>query len=118
MDASMSPAVARELRALGFDVVDHRDLLAPASSDTVVLDAAWSERRLVVARDYDMGELVLRGFARAEGILIVAFDFTSAADEAKRIAADLTTLGERARGAVSVLEPAGVRSRPYDLGSE
>lgn len=91
LDASLSPGVARELRGLG--------------------------RRIGVARDYDMSELVLRGFAQAEGVVIIAFDFSSAPDEAKRIASELKALGERAKRAVHVFEPAGVRSRPYDIAS-
>ena len=117
LDASISPAVARALANLGFDIIDQRDVLPASASDTAVLAAAWNERRIVVARDYDMGELVLRRFADAEGVVIVAFDFSSAHDEASRIAAELNALGERVKRAVHVIGPASVRSRPYDISS-
>lgn len=110
----MSPAVASELRARGFDAVDQRDVLKVSATDLEVMSEAWRERRIVVARDYDMGELVLRGFAAAEGVVIVAFDFENAAAEAKRLADELLALGERAKAHVHVIGPGGTRSRPYD----
>lgn len=110
----MSPAVAPALRALGFDAVDQRDVLPAAATDNEVLAAAWMERRVIVARDYDMAELVLRGFAQATGVVIVAFDFADAVAEATRIAAELTALGHRAHGAVHIFGPVGVRSRQFD----
>lgn len=117
LDASMSPAVAEALRVVGHDVVDHREVLPAAAPDTTVLALASAQDRVVVARDFDMAELVLRGFARAPGVIIVAFDFVDATTEATRINAELSALGEQARGAVHILEPAGIRSRPYDIGA-
>ena len=110
----MSPAIAASLHVHGFDVVDQREVLAANASDTEVLAAAWPERRIVIARDYDMAELVLRGFAEAAGVVIVAFDFAGADAEADRLAAELINLGERTNGRVHVIEARGVRSRPFD----
>ena len=114
LDASMSPAVVVELRAHGFDAVDHRDVLKASASDREVMAEAWRERRIVIARDYDMGELVLRGFAEAEGVVIVAFDFESSVAEAGRLRQELTALGDKIRGHVHVIGPTGIRSRPFD----
>ncbi len=110
----MSPAVAAELRSLGFDAVDQRDVLRASPSDQEVMAEAWRQSRIVIARDYDMGELVLRGFAEAEGVVIIAFDFESPAAEANKLSAELATLGERIRAHVHVVGPSGTRSRPYD----
>jgi predicted nuclease of predicted toxin-antitoxin system len=114
LDASISPAVAIALRAHGFDVVDQRDVLKASASDREVMAEAWLDRRVVIARDYDIGELVLRGFADAEGVIILAFDFESSAAEAQRLAEELAALGEKVRGHVHVLSPAGRRGRPFD----
>jgi predicted nuclease of predicted toxin-antitoxin system len=89
LDASMSPAVAAELMQLGLDVVAQREVLKVDSSDLEVMHAAWADQRIIVARDYDMAELVLRGFTQAVAVVVVAFDATNPADEAKRIAHDL-----------------------------
>ena len=115
LDASISPAVAAELRSLGFDAVDQRKVPSASASDQAVMAEAWRERRIVVARDYDMGELVLRGFAQAEGVVIIAFDFESTAAEAARIGAELHALGDKVRGHVHVIGLNRTRSRPYDV---
>jgi predicted nuclease of predicted toxin-antitoxin system len=117
LDASMSPAVAAELRARGYDVVDQRDVLKASATDPEVMAEAWRERRIVVARDYDMGELVLRGFAEAEGVVIVAFDFESAVTEADRLYQELAALGDKVRAHVHVIGPSATRSRPFDASS-
>ena len=114
LDASMSPAVATELRARGFDTIDQRDVLKASASDHDVMSEAWRERRIVIARDYDMAELVLRGFAKAEGVVIIAFDFDSPTAEADRLSKELSGLGQKVRGHVNVIEPSGTRSRPFD----
>lgn len=75
---------------------------------------AWRDRRIVIARDYDMGELVLRGFAKAEGVVIVAFDFESSAAEADKLSHELAALGDKARGHIHVIGPSVTRSRPFD----
>lgn len=92
-----------------------RQVLPANSPDKDVLSVAWADQRIVLARDYDMAELVLRGFARAVGVVIVAFDAIDPATEARRIAVELRVLGDRAAGAVSVIETARVRHRPFDL---
>jgi hypothetical protein len=61
-----------------------------------------------------MAELVLRGFCTAIGIVIVAFDLATPADEAERIAMELNAIGDSMRDTVLVIEPARVRIRPYD----
>lgn len=114
LDASMSPAIASELRARGFDVVDQREVLSASASDGEVMAEAWLDRRIVIARDYDMGELVLRGFAEAEGVVIVAFDFETAAAEAEKLRHELSALGSKVSGHVHVIGPRRTRSRPFD----
>jgi predicted nuclease of predicted toxin-antitoxin system len=114
LDASISPAVAAEMRQRGFDTVDQRDVLKASASDVEVMAEAWRERRIVVARDYDMGELVLRGYAEAEGVVIVAFDFESPAAEANRLSQELMALGASVSGHVHVIGSSRTRSRPFD----
>lgn len=117
LDASVSTRVGDALAALGFDVVSQRTAIPLESVDTAVLSAAWSERRIVVARDYDMAELVLRGFGSAVAVVIVAFDLADAGLEAKRIADELYRLGDKLAGSVLIIEPSRIRLRPYDIGS-
>ncbi|MBC7768615.1 MAG: DUF5615 family PIN-like protein [Phycisphaerales bacterium] len=115
LDASVSPALAAALCAHGFDVVAQRDVLAVNSTDDKVMEAAFADGRIVVARDYDIAELALRGFARAIGVVIVAFDEADVSAEAVRVAAELMRLGDSVTGAVHVIEAHRVRSRPFSL---
>lgn len=62
-----------------------------------------------------MAELVLRKFARALGVVVIAFDLPSFQAEADRIAHDLGDLGDLVADAVIVLEPGRVRRRPFDI---
>lgn|GEM_PF-2638835 len=114
LDASMSPAVAAELRQRGFDVIDQRDVLKASATDREVMAEAWRERRVVIARDFDMGELVLRGFTEGEGVVIIAFDFESPAVEAERLSKELAALDDKVSGHAHVIGPSGRRSRPID----
>lgn len=115
LDASISPALAGELKKHGFDVVAQRERLAVNSTDDQVLLAAWTDNRIMVARDYDMAELVLRKFAQAHGVVIVAFDSAAPADEAQRIASELNRLAGAVEGSVVVIENNRTRRRPLEL---
>lgn len=115
LGASVSPTLAAELARLGFDVVAQRDVLRLKSSDVDVLNAAWADQRIMIARDYDMAELVRRGFAKAAAVVVVAFDSAHLADEAKRISDKLQQLGDSVLGSVLVIEPARIRGRPIDV---
>jgi|CXWL01.1.fsa_nt_gi predicted nuclease of predicted toxin-antitoxin system len=117
LDASLSPALAEALAARGYDVIAQRQVLATNAPDTKVLGAAFDDRRIIVARDYDMAELVLRGFANAVGVVIVAFDLENVHAEAERIDAELRRLGDQSINAVIVLERSRVRRRPYNLST-
>jgi predicted nuclease of predicted toxin-antitoxin system len=116
LDASVSPTLGDALATMGFDVVAQRSVLPLNSVDEDVLRAAWTDRRVVVARDYDMAELVLRGFAEAVAVVIIAFDLPAVVDEAHRVAQELNALGNKVLNAVVVIEPNRVRTRPFDLG--
>jgi predicted nuclease of predicted toxin-antitoxin system len=61
-DESCDGAVVRAMREAGHDVTSVRDTMRGAS-DRSVLDAALSERRLLLTEDKDFGELV---FARGD----------------------------------------------------
>ncbi|GIK50486.1 MAG: hypothetical protein BroJett013_31830 [Alphaproteobacteria bacterium] len=116
LDASVSPALAKALGGHGFDVVAQREVLPLNSSDLQVMETAFADGRVVLARDYDMAELALRGFANSAGVVIIAFDEADVSAEGARIASELKRLGESIYRAVHVIEVKRVRSRPFDLG--
>lgn len=111
----MSPQAAVALRARGLDAVDQRDYLPSSAPDADVMAAAWAQDRIVVARDYDMGELAIRKLARAHGVVIVAFDAASLEEEADRLALEIGVMGDRLNGCVTVVEQGRVRTpRPIE----
>lgn len=105
----MSPGVVRALNALGYDALDQRDVLPAGSGDREVMSRAHQDGRIVVARDFDMAELALRGFAPAAGVIVVAFDFIDPATEAARLDRVLRSLGAAILGSVLVIEASRVR---------
>lgn len=105
----MSPGVGRALGALGYDALDQRDVLPAGSGDREVMARAHQDGRVVVARDFDMAELALRGFAPAAGVGIVAFDFVDPASEAERLHKVIQSLGGAILGSVLVIEATRLR---------
>lgn len=111
----MSPRAAVELQARGVDAVDQRAYLPSSAADADVMATAWAEGCIIVARDYDMGELAIRRLAPAHGVIIVAFDAVSIEEEAERLSAEIGALGDRVKGCVTVIEAARVRiPRPIE----
>ncbi len=99
------------LREDGHDVLWIREA-APGSPDTVVLDRARAEDRLLITFDKDFGELVFRRGAKAsQGIVLFRIAQPSAAAVAVQVAAILASRDDWS-GNFSVVEESAVRMRP------
>jgi len=71
IDASMPRSTKPALEQRGFDVVDLRDILPPATPDPAVYNLAKREDRLLITRDHDFLNIVLYPPAQTPGIIVL-----------------------------------------------
>lgn len=71
LDANMPRSTKAALEQCGFDVIDLRDILPPATPDPVVHDLAKREGRILITRDHDFLNIMLYPPAQTPGIIVV-----------------------------------------------
>jgi predicted nuclease of predicted toxin-antitoxin system len=118
IDNAVSHMLAIHLRGLGHDAVHVRDYKMHAAEDEVVLSRAALEKRMLITKDTDFGDL-LAGSGSAEPSVIL-FRRTSGEPDTqfellRRI---LPYLEESLRGCcIIVIEPRKVRIRKLPIGN-
>ena len=80
VDESTGDAVANMLRQHGFDVLSVSKVL-PQADDTVILQFAVIDERIVITNDKDFGEMVYRDHLSQRGIVLLRLLDTSAANK-------------------------------------
>ncbi len=116
VDECLYAHIVDHLRRAGHDVSWVRDGLSSAD-DSVVLQVANSERRILMSEDRDFGEHVFRDKRPALGVVSVRvseFDLDPDAMGAY-VAAKVAVLGDRLHGQFTVIEPGGERLRPLPI---
>lgn len=104
----VAPAV-HSLRNLGHDVVYSAER-AVDPSDAVLLAEAFSDRRVFVTKDHDIGALVFRDGVQHCGVLLID-DLANVADETQLLLAALQSHGDALTGGAFVrAEADGVQS--------
>jgi predicted nuclease of predicted toxin-antitoxin system len=71
LDVNMPRSTKAALDQRGFDAVAVRDILPPATPDSVIYDLAKQEGRLLVTRDHDFLNILLYPPAQTPGIIVV-----------------------------------------------
>lgn len=71
LDANMPRSTKAVLEQHGFDTVAVRDILPPATPDSVIYDLAKREDRILITRDHDFLNILLYPPAQAPGIIVV-----------------------------------------------
>lgn len=110
-DENVSHYVVERLRDAGFDVTAI-GLTIPGASDGDVLAAAMRDGRILVTEDRDFGELIVRQRLEVQGVVLLELDRLSNVAEADRVAAVVSTNGDKLSGNLLVIEPGRVRIRP------
>jgi predicted nuclease of predicted toxin-antitoxin system len=82
MDADMPRSSAQVIRNMGFDVEDVRDIGMRAAKDREIIEYALINKRIIVTRDTDFGE-VLR-YPEHPGDIILRLPYTFTAIEINR----------------------------------
>jgi predicted nuclease of predicted toxin-antitoxin system len=110
VDESTGSAVVEYLQQLGYDVLFAGDIMA-RSDDSVILDLAVQQHRIVVTNDKDFGELVFRSGKPHDGILLLRLDDESPQNRLRVFQNVLRLYQERLPGNFVVATEKGVRIR-------
>ena len=110
-DECCSANVVAALRADGHDVVYAAESFA-SEPDTVILQRAYDEERVLLTEDRDFGELVFRLRLPARGILYLRFDVTEHEEKVARLRTLVAHTADQLLGAFVVLQPDRTRIRP------
>lgn len=110
VDECVHHAVAVGLVAAGHDVVEVAEALR-GSPDGTVLARAAGERRLLVTRDKDFGELVRRGRLRSAGLVLVRLSNAAPAIMLARLRSLIGRHGDALHGMIVVIDGRGDRLR-------
>lgn len=114
-DESCDVAVVTALRAAGHDVNAIVEI-SPRAKDSVVLDLARSEARVLLTEDKDFGLLAYAGGHQTAGVLLIRYPNDARRNLGEAVSSVVAELGERMKQAFVVLEPGRARvSRPPSL---
>jgi predicted nuclease of predicted toxin-antitoxin system len=113
IDNKLSPLLAESLKAAGHDAVHLRDLAMQAAPDSVVLERAQADERVLVSADTDFGGLLSRSHASGPSVLLIRrLAGRRAAEQSAIILANLDqTAEDLAAGAVVVIGDDWIRVR-------
>ena len=111
VDECVDAGLVTGLRAGGHDVVYAAEI-APAASDTAILDMAQAQERLLPTEDKDFGDLVFRRGVRVPGTVLLRIDPALHALKLRRLEAAVARFGDKLFGRYTIIEEARFRSRP------
>ena len=120
IDNALSPLVARQLTAAGYETVHVRDVGLSSASDAEILTFAEREDRIIISADTDFGTLLtLRRKSRPSFILLRGDIERRPESQAAGLIRDLPALVEHlATGAIVVIRKDRIRMRLLSQTSE
>jgi predicted nuclease of predicted toxin-antitoxin system len=118
IDNALSPELARLLKQAGHDAVHVRDYELHAAEDSVILERAGSEDRILVSADSDFGMLLaISRRTKPSFVLFREPEIIRAADYASAIFLNLPAIeSDLLAGCVATFRHGRVRVRSLPLG--
>ena len=110
-DENVSRFVVERLRASGFDVVAI-STVSQGASDNAALATAAHEQRILITKDRDFGELVIRQRLEVGGVVLLELERLSNQAEADLVLSIITANTDKLAGSLVVIEPGRARIRP------
>lgn len=111
VDESTGAAVVEFLRNLGHDVMAVSENI-PQADDSIILDWAVKEKRILITNDKDFGELVFRTGQAHHGVVLLRLHDESAANRIQMVKIVLVGYAGRLAGHFVVASERGIRIRP------
>jgi predicted nuclease of predicted toxin-antitoxin system len=106
LDANMPRSAANELRELGHEVEDVRDVLPPGADDALVASLAKTRQQVLITRDFDFADIRNYPPANFAGIIVLDLPEDAVAAQINR---DVALFCQPAGTAVAAAWPAGNR---------
>jgi predicted nuclease of predicted toxin-antitoxin system len=111
-DESCDFAAVHALRAAGHDVVAVSDV-ARGAEDSVVIELARSDRRVLLTEDKDFGQLVFAAARQSSGVVLLRWPVSARSTLGAPIVEFVAAQGDLLTGSFAVVEPGRARmSRP------
>ena len=119
IDNALSFRVAEFLRNSGHDAVHVRDYGLSAATDSVILERAQSEDRIIITADSDFGTLLAQMQTNKPSFVLLRWvGLRDPAEQFRVIIANLPSISDDLNvGAVVVIEPSRVRIRKLPIGA-
>ena len=112
IDANMPRLITRSLTALGYDVVDIRDVEMPGVADERIFEIAQQEKRVIITRDQDFGNVLLYPPGLHSGIIVLKTHMLSSESIRDLLAGFLAEIKEdEVSGSLIILEKHRYRIR-------
>lgn len=108
-DENIESRVVRVLETAGHDVVS-MSKVAPGMDDREIVSAAWREQRVILTRDKDFGDLVVRDGLQTAGVILVRLRM-HALEKAEYLSRALPQLEQHVRGQFVVITNRSIRIR-------
>ena len=120
VDANLSPEVARRLREAGHDTVHVAEVGLLSAPDSVILQAAADQDRILVTADADFGALLALGsLATPSVVLLRSADHMRPTEQGDLLAANLPTIAEALReGTIASLARDRLRVRTLPISGK
>ncbi len=113
-DESVDRQIVERLRQDGHQVLDVTEL-DPGISDDKVLSMANESKAILLTSDRDFGDLVFRQGRLAYGIVLIRLAGLSSTKKAELTSSILNQHAKEIQQAFSVITPASVRIRKFNL---
>ena len=111
VDESTGAAVVEYLRSLGHDVLSMAETI-PQADDSIILDRATTEKRILITNDKDFGELVFRTGQAHWGVILLRLRDESAVNRVRMVKIIVEGYAARLAGHFVVATERGIRIRP------
>ncbi len=113
-DEGLDASIVEALRALSYKVIYAAEDYISAS-DEKLLNAARQQEAILVTKDKDFGEMVIRQRLLTHGIVLIRIDELSLQPNVDFIITTLTTYIEKLAGCLTVIQEKRVRIRKLEL---
>ena len=107
-DESCDFAVVCALRDAGYDVASAKEI-SPRAEDSIVLELANREERILLTEDKDFGQLVFASRQEAGGVIFIRFPVSARSELASSMVELIKQHGNKIRGRFVVLQPRCIR---------